>query len=134
DADLLNRLRLKAQNRTSRDAAPKLADHLAVVICGYRGISSLGVVDVDTVQGDIRLIGSGPRHIAFLSGTGLQTEQIRNIASFQRQLANLNRVENVAERSVLGVGDSVLKAGPHFNHLADCPDAHLYVGFGLLAD
>ncbi len=91
-------------------------------------------VDIHAVQRNVRLIGSRPGDVAFLSGTGLQTEQIRQIAPLQRKLSNLVRIENVAEGGILRVNDDLVGACTHLNHLAHCPDSQLHVGLGLLAD
>ena len=98
---------------------------------GYRSIAGLRIVDINAVQGDVRLIGACPGHVTFASDARLQAEQVDDIACFQRKLCNLLGYEVVAQSGILGI-DQIFAGDSYLNHFTSSPDLQLHVALGLL--
>ena len=102
----------------------------------HRGLERvcLRLIDVHTVQGDVRLVAARAGHIAVLGDAGLQGKQRLNVACLEWKLDDLLRHEVVAEGSILSVDRNRTRTGLHRYHLVHLADLHLDRDVGRASD
>ena len=88
-------------------------------LCRSNGITDR-FINVNAIQGNVRLIFATTIDVAVLGYTWLQSKQTQYVASFHRQLGDLLRNEVVAQTGVLRIDLNLPRLGSHLHDFVRC--------------